>query len=297
MGQLRTLFRLTNKRALLLPLAIAVVVAVLFHYAKNEPPKKRTEVPNANIPIEDSELDGDKVSYYENQQKDSVLSTLPETELYSKSLEKEGLTEKEALVHEQLRQYYQETRLPKQNPYLQRGPSQKETNFEEEESDPIQFYSRPVSNIENEKNASESVPIKAQVVGEQEISEKNPRVKLRLMEPLDLGEGQLPKNSIVVGTAHFDPQRIYIEVGSLRLGNAILPVSLEAYDHYGIRGLAVVGGTGASIQEEMTEAMSEEVLDDPNLRQVPGIRATKKLFRKMPKAKLNNDFLLLMRKK
>jgi len=296
MGQWNTFIQKNKRFAVILPLALALMAALLFHYSKGDLEVAPSQEPNTSIPIEESELDSNKLSYYERYQKDSVQMSQPDGGLYSKSLGEKELSENEAAFHEKLKDYYQDSRLPPQNPYAlktqQTIPDVVEV--QEEESEPIRFYSRPKMVATNETSMPISNTIKAQVIGRQEVSEKDNWVKLRLLEALPINGKELPKHSILMGTASFDAQRIYISVSTIRLDQNIISVAMEAYDSFGSRGLAVTGGTGAQIEAEMTEATADEVLNDPTLQKVPGIRASKRLFQKMPKAKLDNDPILLL---
>jgi conjugative transposon TraM protein len=64
-------------------------------------------------------------------------------------------------------------------------------------------------------------------------------VKLRLLQDAYLGDRILPVGSLLYGTCHVKGERLSIEVTSIHSGNALLPVSLSAYELDGMEGLYI----------------------------------------------------------
>lgn len=65
------------------------------------------------------------------------------------------------------------------------------------------------------------------------------RVKLRLMESLQVGEVPVAENTLLYGTARIEGQRMNIVVTSIESGGNVIPVELSAFDTDGQRGLFV----------------------------------------------------------
>lgn len=78
-------------------------------------------------------------------------------------------------------------------------------------------------------------------------------VKLRLLEPLQAGNVIVPKNSLVLGSAKVQGERLDILVSSLEYAGNIIPVELAVYDSDGQKGLSVPSSLE---QEAAKEAMA-----------------------------------------
>lgn len=65
------------------------------------------------------------------------------------------------------------------------------------------------------------------------------RVRLRLEEPVSVGDRTIRAGTVIYGVASIDGQRLGIEVGGIEDGGEIVPVSLKAYDLDGGEGLYV----------------------------------------------------------
>lgn len=65
------------------------------------------------------------------------------------------------------------------------------------------------------------------------------RVRLRLEEPVSVGDRTIGAGTVIYGVASIDGQRLGIEVGGIEDGGEIVPVSLKAYDLDGGEGLYV----------------------------------------------------------
>ncbi|MFD3003174.1 conjugative transposon protein TraM [Pontibacter toksunensis] len=81
-------------------------------------------------------------------------------------------------------------------------------------------------------------------------------VRLRLLQEVSLGGRMLPEGSLLYGTCQVRGERLAIEVKSIRHGNALLPVSLSAYDLDGMEGLNIPGaaarqGAGRAISQSL----------------------------------------------
>ena len=78
-------------------------------------------------------------------------------------------------------------------------------------------------------------------------------VKLRLLEPLQVGNIVVPKNTLVSGSAKVQGERLDIQVASLEYAGNIIPVELAVYDSDGQKGLSVPSSLE---QEAAKEAMA-----------------------------------------
>lgn len=65
------------------------------------------------------------------------------------------------------------------------------------------------------------------------------RVKLRLLEPLQVGGIPVAENTLLYGMARIEGQRMNVVVTSIESGGNIVPVELTAYDTDGQKGLFV----------------------------------------------------------
>ena len=78
-------------------------------------------------------------------------------------------------------------------------------------------------------------------------------VKLRLLEPMQAGSIVVPKNTLVVGTAKVQGERLDILVSSIEYAGNIIPVELAVFDTDGQKGLSV---PSSMEQEAFNEAMA-----------------------------------------
>ena len=78
-------------------------------------------------------------------------------------------------------------------------------------------------------------------------------VKLRLLEPMQVGNIVVPKNTLVAGTAKVQGERLDILVSSIEYAGNIIPVELAVFDTDGQKGLSV---PSSMEQEAFNEAMA-----------------------------------------
>lgn len=76
-------------------------------------------------------------------------------------------------------------------------------------------------------------------VAENQVVADGTRTKLRLLEPLQVGDAVVPANTLLYCVAHIDGQRLSLTITSIESGGRILPVSLTAYDTDGLAGLYI----------------------------------------------------------
>jgi len=115
-------------------------------------------------------------------------------------------------------------------------------------------------------------------------------VKMRLLNDIYINGNHIPRNQFVFGVCSINGERLTIEVGSIRTGNSLLPISLTAYDMDGLEGIYIPGAiTRDAAKQASDDAMQNIQLMslDPSIgaqAASAGIEATKGLLSK--KAKL-----------
>jgi len=115
-------------------------------------------------------------------------------------------------------------------------------------------------------------------------------VKMRLLNNIYINGKLIPKDQFIYGVCDINGERLVIEIGSIRTGNFLLPVSLSVYDLDGLEGIYIPG----AISRDAAKQASDEAIQnmqlmtlDPSLgvqAASAGIEATKGLLSK--KAKL-----------
>lgn len=96
--------------------------------------------------------------------------------------------------------------------------------------------------------------IAASVYGKQVIM-SGQQVRLRLEEPMVVGTQVLLPGSILTGTGTVGVDRLYISITSIEYNQVLTPVSLEAYDLDGQRGIFVPG----SLEQEALRELGRDL--------------------------------------
>ncbi len=76
------------------------------------------------------------------------------------------------------------------------------------------------------------------------------RVKLRLLEPLRIGDIPVPANTSLYGTARIEGQRLNLVITSIESSGNVVPVELTAYDTDGQKGLFIPNSTERTAAKE-----------------------------------------------
>lgn len=135
-------------------------------------------------------------------------------------------------------------------------------------------------------NADESPRSIQAVIHQDQTIVSGSVIKLRLIDSIRVGELIIPQNEFVYGIASIRGERLNIDIETLRYGNAILPVSLTAFDLDGLEGLYTPGAlTRDAMKHGADEAMQslQFMTLDPSLSAqaaTAGLQAAKGLFRK-----------------
>jgi len=113
---------------------------------------------------------------------------------------------------------------------------------------------------------------RARIAGDHRLR-KQSRIQLQTLEEAPLREQTLPKNSILWGTVHFGPNRVFISVLSPEDETEVL----EAYDlQDGLRGIYLEN----SFKAEASSEVLEDVVQDVNIAGLPQLTGIKNVFRR-----------------
>lgn len=80
--------------------------------------------------------------------------------------------------------------------------------------------------------------IAAVIAGNQSVTNGQP-VKLRTTEPMWIGNRLIPRNTVLVGAARLQDERLEIEITSVETGGSIYEVELKVYDSDGQEGINI----------------------------------------------------------
>jgi len=135
--------------------------------------------------------------------------------------------------------------------------------------------------------------ISAVIDGNQKVMQGG-AVRLKLNDSLMVRGQVIPKGTLVFGTANITNQRLLLEIKNIRLGNAIIPVSLVVYAEDGMPGVpapeAELAGAAGNGADNALQSMQFLSMDQSLATQAAagGIEAAKGLFsKKMHKIKVH----------
>src|ERR1035437_3599614 len=92
-------------------------------------------------------------------------------------------------------------------------------------------------------------------------------VKLRLTEPMKVGNTLVPANTLVVGKSKIQGERLAIAISSLEFQETIIPVQLSVYDNDGQAGIFIPGSLEQSSIKEIAANMGSGTGSSINLTQ------------------------------
>jgi conjugative transposon TraM protein len=108
-----------------------------------------------------------------------------------------------------------------------------------------QFYG--IDNVSVEQKNT----IKATTFGQQVISQGQ-NLRLRLSEPVQIGQRVLPANSIIVAKCQIDAERLFANISSIEYQGIVTPVSMDVYDAAdGQPGLCMPGSLEQDAMKEI----------------------------------------------
>jgi len=160
-----------------------------------------------------------------------------------------------------------------------------------------------VQNLQGNLAESHDNTIQATIHQDQEVVSGSV-VKLRLLDSIMVNGAFIPKNEFVYGIAEVNGERLKIEIESFRYKNAILPVSLAAYDMDGLEGLYIPGAISRDASkrgaDDAIQSLQIMTMDPSISAQVAGagVEAAKGIFSrkvKQVRVKVKAGYQLLLR--
>ena len=106
--------------------------------------------------------------------------------------------------------------------------------------------------------------IPACVHGNQTITDGQ-AVRLRLLEPMQVAERRIPRNTVVVGAARVQGERLGIDITSLEYRGTIIPVELTVFDSDGQEGIFIPNSMEVSAAKEVAANMGSSLGSSINI--------------------------------
>ena len=126
--------------------------------------------------------------------------------------------------------------------------------------------------------ASEKNTIAACVQGDQTVTDGQ-TVKLRLLEPMRVSGRVIPRNTLLVGAARLQGERLGIGITSLEHGGSIIPVEQEVYDSDGQAGIFIPGSMEIDAAKEIGANMGSSLGSSINISTDAGAQLASDLGR------------------
>lgn len=108
------------------------------------------------------------------------------------------------------------------------------------------------------KRSIESNTISVSVYKDQTISDGQ-TVSLRLLEPMQISSGEIPRNTTISGLAKVKGERLIITVESVGYSERVIPVKLIAYDMDGQQGIYIPNSLERNAIKEIASNMGTSV--------------------------------------
>lgn len=90
-------------------------------------------------------------------------------------------------------------------------------------------------------------------------------VRLRLLEAMRVADKVIPRNTIVVGAARVQGERLGIELSSIEYGGTIIPVELSVFDSDGQEGIFIPGSMEIDAVKEIAANMGSSLGSSINI--------------------------------
>lgn len=120
--------------------------------------------------------------------------------------------------------------------------------------------------------------IAACVQGDQTLTDGQ-TVKLRLLEPMRVSGRVIPRNTLLVGAARLQGERLGIGITSLEHGGNIIPVELEVYDSDGQAGIFIPSSMEIDAAKEIGANMGSSLGSSINISTDAGAQLASDLGR------------------
>lgn len=106
--------------------------------------------------------------------------------------------------------------------------------------------------------------IAAVVAGDQSVI-SGQSVKLRLMEPMWVGSSLIPRNTVVVGSARLQGERLEVEIVSIEVNGSVYEVDLQVFDSDGQEGINIPNSMESEALHEIGANMGSTMGSSINL--------------------------------
>ena len=106
--------------------------------------------------------------------------------------------------------------------------------------------------------------IAAVVAGDQSVI-SGQSVKLRLMEPMWVGSSLIPRNTVVVGSARLQGERLEVEIVSIEANGSVYEVDLQVFDSDGQEGINIPNSMESDALHEIGANMGSTMGSSINL--------------------------------
>lgn len=106
--------------------------------------------------------------------------------------------------------------------------------------------------------------IAAVIAGNQSVT-NGQSVKLRTTEPMWIGNRLIPRNTVVVGAARLQDERLEIEITSVETGGSIYDVELKVYDSDGQEGINIPNSMESDALHEIGANMGSSMGSSINI--------------------------------
>lgn len=114
------------------------------------------------------------------------------------------------------------------------------------------------------KSLSPKNTIAAVVAGNQSVISGQP-VRFRLIEPMWVGNCLIPRNTIIVGSARLQDERLEVEISSIEANGSVYEVDLQVFDSYGQEGINIPNSMESDALHEIGANMGSTMGSSINL--------------------------------
>lgn len=114
------------------------------------------------------------------------------------------------------------------------------------------------------KAISQKNTIAAVVAGDQSVI-SGQSVKLRLMEPMWVGNSLIPRNTLIVGQARLQGERLEVEISSIEANGSVYEVDLQVFDSDGQEGVNIPNSMESDAIHEIGANMGSTMGSSINL--------------------------------
>lgn len=178
--------------------------------------------------------------------------------------------------------------------------------IEKEEEEEMTYYrggiaqarrnkSQTSGNFKESKTSTKLIEAKIIAGGDQKnrVTPKNPYVEIRLLEPMWINGYELKKNKVLIAEASFS-KRLSLKIHHILKDKQSIPCDIEIYDVNGQPALKVIGGTGAEIEEEVSDDIGDDIASNSDIQKVPGASSIiEKIFNKNKKVYIRPTMVYL----